>query len=275
MTGTRCGRMARLRSARPMLFGVACLAQGAALAGPPAGFEWQPIERLSDEFDGDRLDRGKWYDRNRNARGHPPGLIWPANVSVADGMLHLTTRAEEPPRPPPGYHGFTTAAIQSKVKVRYGYFEIRARPSASRVSSAFWFFDRSDGYWTEIDVFEVSGTRLPDDPWYNSYTMTLHVFETPVEDRHWQKQQRWRPPFRMVDGFHRYALDWRRDRIRWLVDGAVVAERENSHWHRPLKLNLDSQTLSDWFGLPDPANLPSSFDIDYVRAWRRVGPAAD
>ena len=48
---------------------------------------------------------------------------------------------------------------------------------------------------------------------------------------------------------------------------------KNTHWHQPLTLNFDSETMPKWFGLPDPGTLPSTFSIEYVRAWKRLdGP---
>lgn len=44
---------------------------------------------------------------------------------------------------------------------------------------------------------------------------------------------------------------------------------ENTRWHQPLYLNLDAETQPDWFGLPDNAELPATFSIDYVRSWQR------
>ena len=46
----------------------------------------------------------------------------------------------------------------------------------------------------------------------------------------------------------------------------------NTWWHQPLHVNFDSETFPNWFGLPDPAELPATFSIDYVRSWRSVGP---
>ena len=44
---------------------------------------------------------------------------------------------------------------------------------------------------------------------------------------------------------------------------------ENTHWHHPLYLIFDSETMPEWFGLPKPEDLPSTFGIEYIRAWKR------
>ena len=60
--------------------------------------------------------------------------------------------------------------------------------------------------------------------------------------------------------------------LRWYVDGALVRTVENTHWHQPLYLIFDSETMPDWFGMPDDKDLPSTFHVEYVRAWKKQGP---
>ena len=31
---------------------------------------------------------------------------------------------------------------------------------------------------------------------------------------------------------------------------------------------LDCEIMDDWFGEPDPEDLPATFSIDYVRVWK-------
>ncbi len=169
-----------------------------------------------------------------------------------------------------GYHTFTTAAVKSKALVKYGYFEIKCRPMKSKASSAFWFYDITDREWTEIDVFEICGVE---EDWKNAYNMGVHVFHTPTEKEHWSKSEKWKAPFDLADSYHVYALEWNKQVIKWRVDGEVVRELENTHWHQPLHMNFDSETMPEWWGLPDKKNLPSTFSIEYVRSWRRVADA--
>ena len=254
----------------------ACMSKETLAVGKPPQFlpregTWEPIAELCDEFGSTTLDATKWHPRNPSWKGRQPGWFHTGNVAVRDGKLHLTMKAEDLPDLPDGYHTFTSAAVKSKTKVRYGYFEIRCRAMDSRGSSAFWFYDGTPEIWTEIDVFEMGAGHPKHE---RTVHMNAHVFHTLVNpDRHWAKGGKWSAPWRLADGFHVYALEWDPDQLRYFVDGKVVHTLPNTHWHQPLTLNFDSETMPKWFGLPDPKNLPSTFSIDYVRSWRRVEPA--
>ena len=234
---------------------------------------WEPVPAFSDEFDGTQLDPAKWHRNNPGWKGRQPAFFSKKNVAVSDGQLHLTMRAENLPDLPKGYHTFTSAAVKSTSTVRYGYFEIKARPMNSKGSSAFWFYDGTPEVWTEIDVFEIGAGNSK---YRRTVHMNVHVFHTHTNpDRHWAKATRWEAPADLADSFRAYGLEWDPEHIRFYIDGQMVHEQPNTHWHQPLTLNFDSETMPKWFGLPDAKNLPSTFSIEYVRAWRRLDGPAD
>lgn len=237
--------------------------------GPPPGHHWMPLPEFTDEFDGDALDTTKWHPTNPDWLGRAPGFFTPRNVSVVDGCLHITMKYQPDFSGFPDgqeYRDFTTGAVKSRKTVLYGYFEVRARAMDSHGSSAFWFYDSLPDWWTEIDVFEIGGGA----PGFeNKCFMTVHVMRTPEgEKEHWQKGEVWDAPFRFADDFHVFGLYWSKERIEWYVDGELRWSIENTHWHQPLYMNFDSETMPDWFGLPVPEELPSTFSIDYVRSWQ-------
>jgi hypothetical protein len=53
------------------------------------------------------------------------------------------------------------------------------------------------------------------------------------------------------------------------LNGEVIRTRENSYWHQPLEMNFDSETMPEWFGLPDPKDKAGHFKIGYVRVWQK------
>ena len=48
----------------------------------------------------------------------------------------------------------------------------------------------------------------------------------------------------------------------------------NTHWHQPLFLTFDSETMPDGFRMPEDVDLPSTFSIEYVRAWKHQDSGA-
>jgi len=169
-----------------------------------------------------------------------------------------------------GYHTYSSAAVQAKQKVKYGYFEVRAQPMNSAGSSSFWFAGSGAGWRTEIDVFELGGKAKGHQ---NRYNMNLHVFNTPESKEHWSEGSHWVAPWPLVENFHVYGLDWSQNEIAYYVDGILVRKVKNTHWQQPLYLIFDSETMPDWLGIPKDEDLPSTFRIDYIRTWKRGTPA--
>jgi len=232
---------------------------------------WVRYEPMTDEFGQTALDPNKWWPRNPRWLGRQPAYFHPGNVAVSDGKLHLTMRKQEVPEMPKnkGYHTYTSAAVQSKTTVKYGYFEIKARPMRSHGSSSFWFYHNTPERWTEIDVFEIGG-GVPG--FERKYNMNVHVFRTPTEKKHWSMHGAWIAPADLAADFHVYGLQWGKDKIKWYFDGVLVRWVENTHWHQALTLNFDSETMPEWFGLPSDSDLPSTYGIEYVRAWKGRDP---
>jgi hypothetical protein len=231
--------------------------------------KWVRYEPMTDEFVGDTLDATKWYPNNPGWKGRQPAFFWPGNVTVSQGQLHLAMRKQEVPEMPKdeGYHTYTSAAVKSKTTVKYGYFEVKARPMSSAGSSSFWFYDGTPEWWTEIDVFEI-GARSPG--YERKVNMNAHVFRTPLEKKHWSIGGVWIAPFDLDSGFHVYGLEWDEKEIKYFIDGVLIRKGPNTHWHQPLTLNFDSETMPDWFGLPKDEDLPSTFSVEYVRAWKHA-----
>gem|GEM_PF-1094760 len=235
---------------------------------------WKKFELMWDEFEGATLDTNKWTVGMSWWRGRQPAWFNPTNVFVGEGKLQLTMRKEPVPEAlqQHGYHDYTSAALHTLERSGEGYYEVKARPMNSGGSSSFWFQqeDRTSypDWATEVDVFELCGKSAKHD---RRYYMTLHVTRTPQEKRHWQVGAFWEAPVRFAEDYHVYGFDWGKRELRWYVDGVLVHTVENTHWHQPLYLIFDSETMPEWFGMPDDSDLPSTFSIEYVRSWKPKG----
>jgi len=227
---------------------------------------WVRYEPMCDEFAGEALDASKWWDHNPDWKGRPPAPFLPKNVRLEQGELCLTMSTEPTPVVPDKFGGFSSAAVQSRTRIKYGYLEIRAKPMRSHGSSAFWLYFQDDKEHTEIDVFEM-GAGAPGFERY--YHMGLHVFRSPGK-KAGGSGDHWTSPWNLADDYHVFGLDWNEKTIDYFVDGVLVRRVDNSTWHQALTLNFDSETFPGWFGMPEAKELPATYRIDYSRVWRKA-----
>lgn len=162
----------------------------------------------------------------REASATFPGLVetFPGNLAAfsRDGLQHTDEGAEltiEPvhgaPRP------YRSGAFASVRSFEHGRFEadIRAARGSGLVTG---FFLHRDTPRQEIDIELMGG-----DPRH----MLANVYFNPGDDGTAMDFGYRGSPFRVDLGFdstadfHRYAIDWRPDRVIWLVDDQVVHER--------------------------------------------------
>ncbi len=221
---------------------------------------WTPYAPLSDEFTGPGLDTTRWRTNIAGWPGRPPALFADHNVAVAHGLLRVTLQKE-------AVDHYTTGAVQSVAPVLYGYFEVRARAMRSAGSSGFWFANRDEKDWNEIDVAEMGGSR-PADP--KRVFMSAHVFRADGLEVKQNDIGSATLKTNVADGFHIYGLHWTPEWLDFYIDGRLRRRLANTSWHTPATLILDAETQVDWWGMPRDADLPSVFSIDYVRAWKQA-----
>ena len=230
---------------------------------------WRFQPSVSDEFNG-TLDETRWQPFNPTWKGRAPGWFNPNNVVVENGRLNLFSRYEEPPANyPEQYHTYSTAFIRSRQQIRYGYLEARVHPADSITSSSFWLVHNSREIWNEIDVFELSQA----DGHKKNYHMNMHLFRKDGKNlpKTLSHPKRRKLNFNTSDRPFVASVLWDKDHITWYIDGKRVRKERNKHWHVPMWVQFDSETMGNWFGLPSPSNprLPANFQVDYIRCWQR------
>ena len=236
--------------------------------------QWMLNRKLSDDFNGTTLDLERWHVNNgigNESLGRKPALYTPNNVIVENGNLNIIFRKETLPQKyvKLGFKDYTSAMVRTNERGFYGYYEVRAKPMNSAGSSAFWlaWTGMADNA-TEIDIFEIAG-KTKNGALDHSYNMNAHLWATPQSNEHIENGSIWISPWRLADDFHVYGFDWQPDTLRWYVDGVLVRESKNSHFFFPMEVNLDSEAMWKWFGVVDDADLPSTFEVDYMYMWQR------
>lgn len=226
---------------------------------------WVYNTQISDEFEAP-FDTAKWYDHNPTWLGRQPSLFRKENVRVKNGQLILTGKRENVADAPEGYHTFTTAAVQSKKKVLYGFFEIKCKPMNSALSSAFWLYTQDSIKQEEIDIFEICGRNDAAPSYEKIYFATSHYIlkkqNLQISD-HVERltEGRW------ADQWITAGLKWTRDELVWYVNGKEIRHRKNDFWHSPETINFDSEAFPSWWGLPSDQDNGGEFQIEYFRYW--------
>jgi beta-glucanase (GH16 family) len=146
---------------------------------------------------------------------------------------------------------------------QYGYFETRMRWTAGNgIWPGFWLL-RQDSHWPpEIDIMEAVGK----DP--KAVFSSTHSAVAPNDTT-------LRVPLTgSPQDFHRYGALWLPDRIDYYVDGVkTVSLPTHTDMNQPMYMLLNLAIGGNWPGNPDASTVnPAKMDIDYVRAWKFVGP---
>ncbi|WP_405709176.1 MULTISPECIES: family 16 glycosylhydrolase [unclassified Streptomyces] len=245
--------------------------QATAAEASPPGNGWTLA--FGDEFDGTAVDTDKWTFRT-DVKAYSAQRE--ENVTESGGSLSINLKKE-------AYAGkdFTGGGVVSKQRLRYGYYETRARINdGSGWHSSFWLMG-GDGSTTfpadqrtEVDGFEIDSvnpTKLAHNvhSWKGSgVTGPVHygsgTYDSGLDLRQW----------------HTYGIDWSESGVKFYLDGTLkyTAPYTPAQWtHDYTAVWLTSIAYGT---VPDATRLPSAMQFDYVRYWQRDyyvdndGPAA-
>lgn len=210
---------------------------------------------FSDEFNGTAPDTGKWHFRTDVKRD---SAQLPGNVRVGGGVMTIDLKRE--PVPVNGKN-WSAGGLISKKKLRYGYYEARAKlPSVGGWHTAFWLMAGDGGTTyppearTEVDIMENDSVN----------TTTLH------HGVHTWKGNGERGPYHPgttyssgpdVRQWHVYGVNWSETELKFSVDGVLkyTAPYPPSQWtHDYINVWLTS------IGYGGPQG-ESTAQFDYVR----------
>ena len=133
---------------------------------PPRGYKWVRNWALSDEFNGNSLNKNKWTDYHRFWGGRRPTLFTRSAVSVRGGYLRITSSNRKNYKD--GYRIAGGAVMSKGYTASFGYYETSMKASNIRMSSSFWMQNKGhllhatknctrDRYMLELDVVEAVG----------------------------------------------------------------------------------------------------------------------
>lgn len=261
MSSPRARRTALL-ALTAVTLGFVALAERPALAATPSSTYSLVFQ---DNFDGTSLDTSAWQYRtdvkaNSSQRA--------SNVSVSGGNLVITVKKESDRG-----EEYTGGGVVSRRPLRYGYYETRARTTASSGwHTAFWAM-AGDGSTTfppeqrtEIDGFEINSnkpTRLTN----NIYRWAGNGESAAPRSTSGEYEA----GFDTSAGWHRYGFDWNELRVNFYIDDVLTATLEHptsSVEHDYLAIWLTSIATEAAEPLDD-ATLPSTVLFDYIRYYQK------
>ena len=222
-----------------------------------------------DEFDGPKLDYARWVpkdpwgaEKNNELQAYIVKAFHQEN-----GILKI--RCEDEPAFYDGAKRDYRSGMMTtlgKFSQQFGRFEVRCKvPKGKGLWPAFWLLPDPLAWPPEIDVLEVLGhepdkvymsNHWPDlsNPGGKSLAVTGEFKGTDFSD-----------------GFHTFAVEWEKGKIRWYVDSIERHQSDQEVPEQPMFLLLNL-AVGGWAEAPDAeTRFPADFEIDYVKVWKERG----
>lgn len=243
----------------------------------------------SDEFEGASLDASRWTARQDCWGGGNSELqcytASQRNVWVANGLLHLTARAEPVTgvaHPDPDAEAgetvtrdYSSARIDTRGKAsfRYGRIEVRARfPEGQGLWPAIWMLPEHDNYGPypqsgETDIAEAVNLGVSCDGCADRVHAAIHHGPRPGAIA---TQEGWAAMLD-TDAFHVFALEWTPTSMIWSIDGEpFLARAVGSPFDQRFHLILNLAVGGAWAERTggrgvDVDALPATMIVDWVR----------
>lgn len=211
--------------------------------------------RFDEEFDGNRLDFGKWSP-------HAPGTLlldgsqdWsPEAIQVWGGQAHITAKMTQS-----GYISGILTTFGTFART-YGRADIRFRvPAGHGLEPEFRLLPVAPGEFPSVDVLDVAGsdpsTALFANRWKDARAEREYTGSAKVTD--------------LSAGFHIASLEWDEEKLVWNVDGGERFHSFDGVPHQPMYLAV-YLAVGGKAGEPDgQTRFPAVFDIDYIRVYSR------
>jgi beta-glucanase (GH16 family) len=225
---------------------------------------------FQDEFNTGKLDRSKWFTLPYHGVRYRPDIeniyCGDHNFEFTKSTIKLVAR-EELVKVDSVEIKYTIGWLENNIVMdqMYGFFEIRCKlPEGKGMWPAFWLVSRHS--WPpEIDIFEIYTTHNP-----RILESNLHYF---VDSRHKSKMKKTKIPDPR-ENFHVYGLEWQPELLIWYFDHqpirrqVVKKEWFNHPMHIVVNTIIDFRRASNFA----EASLPNYFEVDYVRAYKKIHP---
>ena len=234
----------------------------------------------SDEFNSNSLNEKDWSFENGD--GCPDNCGWGnhelefytsknENLFFQEGKMIIQAKKETFSR-----KEYTSSKIVSRGKktFKFGRIDFRAKlPKGQGIWPTFWMMPEKNIYggWPksgELDIMEMIGKEP------NKTYGTLHFGPGPGSVQLGGNHSL--PSGIFNDEFHVFSLEWKKDEIKWLLDGKVYSTHSisefgsnNYPFNEDFFFIINLAVGGDWPGNPDNTTyMPQSLIVDYVRVYQ-------
>lgn len=253
---------------------------------------WGYVLEFNDEFNGNALNRSKWFTRYIHAGGTLDRLNDEQqryrdndNHRVSGGVLSLVARKVS--QNDPAGINYESGMIRSDWTARYGYFEARVRmPRGIGLWPAFWLISdvSAEGAMSwppEIDIFEYVNNGVEDRAdMLHAGVVPLpgvaapYTYVDPGFNTQWSF---YTAPYNFHDGWHTIGAEWTPTSVTVFLDGKKLFTRSylwnfpDGSTAGPAHILLNLAVGGSWAGRHgiDDTALPQSLQIDWVRAYSK------
>ncbi len=255
--------------------------------------KWSLVDKVSDEFNGKKLDPKKWTaDPQANGwgwLGRVPQLFDPKAVSVKDGSMQILVGKYPEPVVKSSYtrtdtykyHGGIVRSLEADGLMGY-YYECRLKMGKTEMGGGFWLnvHPKVKPQRHEIDIVECVGCISPHmNDWQRKtkWDRVMHSNAINTTGKPKNKDANYvNLPTKNSDDFHVYGAWWKSPKeILCYLDGKHVYTLVP-----PVDFSLPSFVqfsieMYDWNRIPDDggmvASLPEEdriYRYDWVRVWK-------
>ncbi|WP_366182585.1 family 16 glycosylhydrolase [Flavobacterium ovatum] len=253
----------------------------------PTEAKWKLVKNMSDEFDGEILDKTKWLPTAKGWIGRAPGLFVDKTIQVTNGSLQITNSKLPEPVVEKGktftHAGGLVASVEGRT---YGYYECEMKASNTFMSSTFWLINERgnetgcDKRTTELDIQECIGQITCDKVWCQatdkSMGSNLHSrgiqpgcdIKTASIGAKGNLEKG-----KVYDDFHTYGVWWKdKNEVQFFLDGKLVKKViPPADFNIPMHLRMVTETY-DWNPVPADGGMNGSVaerttTYNWIRTW--------
>lgn len=219
---------------------------------------------FSDEFDAGALEFPKWspHDPWGKERNFEVQAYKPESIELRDGFARLIARVANA-----SYDGkkreYTSGMLTTfgSFAQMYGRFEVRCRfPAGTGLQPKVWLLPVPNGEIPAINIADFIG-RDPSrvmfgNLWGDTKTERSYLGAWPLPD--------------LTSEFHTYTVEWDEAKIVWQIDGKERFRSTSGVPNQPMYLAMSLAVGGETAKWPDSTTpFPASFDIDYVRIYKK------